>query len=332
MSNVAKIVTDTIINKMKEAEKKGVMFRWIKPFAVGAPDQAYAYDTQQAYRGINRLLLDNNEYLTYNKVQKLNEKKENPQYQIRKGARSNIVCYYNTTPVIDEQTGKPMIDEETGMEVKKGFLKYYRVFNREDIIRKDNGENLPSKFNFKHYTHDELTEEMTRAIDRFNRLFNYYCQKNGIKIEIIKDGTQAYFSSDMKIRVPEMSNFISIYDWVHTLAHEMAHSTGVFLGRFDNQISEDIEKSMHSYSKEELVAEITAEIIASELHIPDDSPTPDNAVAYIQSWSEHLENKPNEIISAAAKAEKASEFILDCLRELEHDVNTKEREEIDNER
>lgn len=84
---------------------------------------------------------------------------------------------------------------------------------------------------------------------------------------------------------------------------------------------------MKSYCKEELVAEITAEMIAAELHIPDDSETPDNAVAYIQSWSSYLKDKPNEIISAAAKAEIASNFVMDCLREMEKEVNYERQEE-----
>lgn len=46
----------------------------------------------------------------------------------------------------------------------------------EDVIRTDNGENLPSKFEFKHYSHEEATEQMRQVLDRFNRLFNFYCQ------------------------------------------------------------------------------------------------------------------------------------------------------------
>ena len=58
-------------------------------------------------------------------------------------------------------------------------------------------------------------------------------------------------------------------------------------------------------------------MLCNELHIPDDSETPDNTVAYIQSWSSYLKDRPNEIISAAAKAETACTFIMDCLREME---------------
>ena len=316
MSNVAKIITDAILKKMEDAESLGTSFRWVKPWNSGL-DRAYSYDTQIPYKGVNRLLLENDEYLTFSKMQEINQKKGSPEYQIRKGAKSNIVCYYNTTPIKDEQTGEPIIDEFTGKELKRGFLKYYRVFSKGDIVRKDNGESLPSKFNFEHFSHEEATEQMQQALDRFNRLFNYYCKKNGIEVQVVQDGTQAYFSHNMKIRVPDISNFNSIYNWVHTVAHEMAHSTGMFLGRFNDQEPKAIEEAMKSYSKEELVAEITAEMLCAELHIPDDSETPDNAAAYIHSWSSYLKDRPNEIVSAAAKAESACEMIMECLREME---------------
>lgn len=268
-NNVAKIVTDKIMAKMEEAEQNGKMYRWIKPFAIGGPDRAYSFDTMVAYTGINRLLLDKTEYFTFRMMQDLNKKKDSPHYQIRKGARSSMVCFYTTKPVIDKDTGEQIVDEEIGIGLEKTILRYTPVFSREDIVRSDTGETLPSKFDVKHYNYDEINEKMRQALDRFNRLFNYYCKKYNIEVEIVKDGTRAYFSHDMRIRVPEMANFKSVYDWVTTLAHEMAHSTGVMLGRFDSKkTSADPELD---YAREELVAEISSQIIASELQIIDDS-------------------------------------------------------------
>ncbi len=331
MSNVAMIVTDAILKKMANAEQQGISFRWVKPWNSGL-DRAYSYDTQIPYRGVNRILLDNDEYLTFNKMMEINQQKGTPEYQIRKGAKSNIVCYYNTTTIKDEETGEPKIDELTGKEVKRGFLKFYRVFSKGDIIRKDTGESLPSRFNIEHFSHEEATEQMKHTLDRFNRLFNYYCEKHGIEVQVVQDGTQAYFSHNMKIRVPDIANFNSIYNWVHTVAHEMAHSTGMFLGRFNDQEPKKIEEAMKSYSKEELVAEITAEMLCAELHIPDDSETPDNAIAYIHSWSSYLKDRPNEIVSAAAKAESACNMIMECLREMELVEQKSENESIEEER
>ena len=335
--SVAEEVAERILNRMKEVEEaiqngEKKAFRWVKPFAIGAPNLPYSYETMKSHSGVNRLILEPNEYLTWRMMQDVNKRADSPEYQIRKGAKGSPLFFFKVETVIDKETGEPGIDEETGKEKTRGIWKRYTVFSREDIVRRDNGEALPSKFQFEHFTHEDTTERMREGLDRFNRLFNYYCQKHGITVEIVKDGTQAYFSHDMRIRVPEMSNFRSVYDWITTLAHEMAHSTGMFLGRFDDNVIKTPEQAKLDYVREELCAEISAQSIANLLMIQDDEEqTSDNAVAYIHSWSSFLKDRPNEILAAARKSDKAVNMIMEDLREMElaeeQTKNNTEREE-----
>ena len=339
--SVAEDVAERILNRMKEIEDaiqngdadKVKAFRWVKPFAIGAPNLPYSYETLKSHSGVNKLILEPNEYLTWRMMQDVNKRADSPEYQIRKGAKGSPLFFFKVETVIDKETGEPVIDEETGKEKTKGIWKRYTVFSREDIVRRDNGEALPSKFNFEHFTHEDTTERMREGLDRFNCLFNYYCQKHGIAVEIVKDGTQAYFDrTNMTIRVPEMSNFRSVYDWITTLAHEMAHSTGVFLGRFDDKAARTPEQAKLDYAKEEMCAEISAQSIANLLMIEDDAEvTSDNAVAYIHSWSSFLKDRPNEILAAARKSDKAVNMIMEDLREMElaeeQTKNNTEREE-----
>ena len=335
--SVAEEVAERILNRMKEVEEaiqngEKKSFRWVKPFAIGAPNLPYSYETMKSHSGVNRLILEPNEYLTWRMMQDVNKRADSPEYQIRKGAKGSPLFFFKVETVIDKATGEPVIDEETGKEKTRGIWKRYTVFSREDIVRRDNGEALPSKFQFEHFTHEDTTERMREGLDRFNRLFNYYCQKHGITVEIVKDGTQAYFSHDMRIRVPEMSNFRSVYDWITTLAHEMAHSTGMFLGRFDDNVIKTPEQAKLDYVREELCAEISAQSIANLLMIQDDEEqTSDNAVAYIHSWSSFLKDRPNEILAAARKSDKAVNMIMEDLREMElaeeQTKNNTEREE-----
>ncbi len=335
--SIAEEVAERILNRMKDVEEaiqngENKAFRWVKPFAIGAPNLPYSYETMKSHSGVNRLILEPNEYLTWRMMQDVNKRADSPEYQIRKGAKGSPLFFFKVETVIDKETGEPVIDEETGKEKTKGIWKRYTVFSREDIVRRDNGEALPSKFQFEHFTHEDTTERMREGLDRFNRLFNYYCQKHGIAVEIVKDGTQAYFSHDMRIRVPEMSNFRSVYDWITTLAHEMAHSTGMFLGRFDDDAIKTPEQAKLDYAKEELCAEISAQSIANLLMIQDDEEqTSDNAVAYIHSWSSFLKDRPNEVLAAARKSDKAVNMIMEDLREMElaeeQTKNNTEREE-----
>lgn len=334
MSKVSQIITETVLKRMEEAEKNSEVFYWVKPFSEGSPSKPCSYDTGIPYRGINRILLDNDEFLTFAKVQEMNKKKDAVQYRIRKGAKASMVCYYNTIPVIDEETGVPQIDERTGEQITRGFWKYYRVFSRSDVVRADNGENLPSKFEFKHYSHEDATEQMTKALDRFNRLYEYFCEKYGITLQVIKDGTQAYFTpSDMVIKVPQAENFRSLSEYCKTYLHELSHATGAksILGRFKDMPDADAMIAMQSYSREELVAELSASMLAAELEIPDDSEHPDNSVAYIHSWASYLKDRPNEILAASAKAEASCQLIMDTLREMEHkqEITKERREEYD---
>ena len=64
MATVAEIVTNTIIKKLESG-----VIPWYKPWAGG---EAVNYITQKPYRGINRLLLDSGEYLTFKQIQDLN--------------------------------------------------------------------------------------------------------------------------------------------------------------------------------------------------------------------------------------------------------------------
>lgn len=122
MNKVYQYVTERIIKKMEE----GVI-----PWQKGWNVPALNYITRKPYRGVNKLLLDGGEYLTFNQVQQLKGK-------IKKGAKAEMVVFYTsytkTITIINAETG-----EEEEKEVSIPVLKYYNVFNLKDI------EGIPSK-------------------------------------------------------------------------------------------------------------------------------------------------------------------------------------------
>lgn len=92
------------------------------------------------------------------------------------------------------------------------------------------------------------------------------------------------------------------------LFHELAHSTG-HSSRLKRPSLEKIQGfGTHEYSKEELVAEITAAILCNESGILDSTLT--NSAAYCQSWFKVLKNDPKFLYSASGDAFKAASFIL----------------------
>lgn len=64
-----------------------------------------------------------------------------------------------------------------------------------------------------------------------------------------------------------------------------------------------------SYSREELVAEISAATILSTLGLESGNSFR-NSAAYVQHWSEHIAKDPMMFVAAAGRAEKAVALIL----------------------
>lgn len=69
----------------------------------------------------------------------------------------------------------------------------------------------------------------------------------------------------------------------------------------------------NDYSEEELVAELGAAFLCAESDI--EHRVIDNQASYINSWLSRLQNDKKLIVYAAAKAQKAVEFILNIKKE-----------------
>ncbi|MGN0443879.1 MAG: zincin-like metallopeptidase domain-containing protein [Acutalibacteraceae bacterium] len=304
--SVYDVITDRIVKRLEEAEKNGEVFYWVKPFSAGAVSFPCCFETGEPYRGINRLLLEPDEYTTFAKVQAHNKKHPENTLFIRKGARANIAVYFNYQEVKDEN-GNPKLDKK-GKPLKKPYMRYYTVFSRQDILDKDRN-NLASKFPVQKYSHDEMSDLTRSELMRFGSMVNAYCRKNGIELQFITDGTECYYSpSENTIRVPLLSNFDSTYEYISAVSHELCHSTGLNQGRFGTS-----PQSHEKYSAEELVAEVGASMLISNFKIEDDRIHKENDIAYLQSWAKELKGNSKEILFAAQKAQKAVEAITEFL-------------------
>ena len=109
--------------------------------------------------------------------------------------------------------------------------------------------------------------------------------------------------------MPSRSCFESPEAYYTTLFHELTHSTGHTsrLNRFEKN-STDHQFGSESYSKEELVAEMGAAMLAGIAGIS--HATLGNSASYLQSWINRLKSDSRLIISAASHAQKAVDHIL----------------------
>ena len=108
--------------------------------------------------------------------------------------------------------------------------------------------------------------------------------------------------------MPHKQQFESAESYYATLFHELAHSTG-HPSRVGREGIENFNSfASDSYSKEELVAEMSSAFLCGVSGI---SPAViGQSAAYLQSWISRLKGDSRLLISAASAAQKASDYIL----------------------
>jgi len=123
------------------------------------------------------------------------------------------------------------------------------------------------------------------------------------------NGSRAYYSHDDRVSVPRPEQFDAPDYYYSTVYHEIAHSTGA-KKRLD-RLSDDGFGS-HEYSKEELVAEMTAAILSDMTGM--NHATVENSAAYIQNWLSKLDDDPKMLVYAGGAAQKAVDFVVEKIR------------------
>lgn len=283
MPDVFQIVTDRIISKLDQGE-----IPWRRPWT-GVGRYAIKRATGKPYSLLNQLLLgEPGEYLSYTQCHKDGG-------TIKKGAKSKIVVFWKVLKF-------PNARDDGNTEDKIiPFLRYMNVFHINDC------DGIEPK------NYDTTTREFN-PIEEAESVIADYIKRSGIKLEHSDQGRSCYTPSRDTVTLPPRERFIGESEYYSTVFHELAHSTG-HESRL-NRISHD-HFGDESYSKEELVAEISSATILSTLGIETESSF-QNTAAYIQNWIHALRNDRRMIVSAASRAQKAVEMILNTEMEEEY--------------
>jgi antirestriction protein ArdC len=276
---IYQMITDQIIEKLDA----GVV-PWDKGWTSYGGSMPVNLISNKAYRGINVLLLalqgfENPYWLTFNQAKKIGAK-------IKKGSQSTTVIFWKWIKKLDKDTG-----ETTGFPM----LRYYRVFNAdqcEDISHKRIEE-------LRALETDETPE--FEPIEEMEKVW-LGCKN---KPELTHNESRAYYDpSEDRINMPKRKAFKRAEEYYSTLFHELAHGTGhskrlnrCDWGFFGSEI----------YSKEELTAELTAAFVMASVG---SEVTLDRSVSYIHNWSNALKQDRKMIVQAAARAQKAADYIL----------------------
>lgn len=270
-SKVYDYVTEKIISQLESG-----VIPWHKPW-VGTT--AINYVTRKPYRGINSLMLEPGEYLSFKQIKERGG-------SIKKGAKAHMVVFYKIYKKMIEGA-----ESEGEGELKKFFLlRYYNVYQLKDV------EGIESKLQtFEHNPIEEAEKIVLEYV-------------GGPKI-VNLDLDSAYYSPSRDIiNMPLKEQFKDSEKYYSTLFHEMIHSTGHIkrLGRFAGNAARAAFGG-ETYSKEELTAEMGAAMLCNISGI--DNTFEQNA-AYIKSWLKVLKNDNKFVVQAAGLAQKACDHIL----------------------
>ena len=186
-------------------------------------------------------------------------------------------------------------DRETGEAVKLPVLRHYHVFNAEqcDEIRTPEAEK----------TEDD--QPPFEPLDAAEQIVAGY--RDPPKVD--HGGSRAFYRpSEDVVRVPEPKQFETGESYYATLFHELAHSTG-HSSRIDRKLDTQLSPfGSPDYSREELVAEMSAAFLAAAAGISE--PTIEASASYLDNWSRQLKGDKRLVVNAAGAAQKAADWIL----------------------
>ena len=292
MPTAYEVVTESIIKQLESG-----VAPWRKPWRTEPPANLVS---KKEYRSINIFLLASLGYgsrywITYRQAQTLGG-------SVRKGQHGSKVVFWK----IDEYRKE---NKETGeTENRKSILlRYYTVFNLEQC----EGIKSPECIQLIH------------PIEQCEHIVNSMPNRPGFE----QDSRAFYRPCTDTVGMPSRSAFESAEKFYSTIFHELSHSTGhpSRVGR--EGIMEHNPFGSEDYSKEELVAEMGAAMLCGVARI--ESRTLDNSAAYLQSWISRLKSDSRLVVSAAAQAQKAADFILGkATVEIESDAKGGSESEI----
>lgn len=283
-------VYEEITNKIIESMESGVG-RWQRGWTVGAENGVNGLSpvnatTGKVYSGINRLMLSlvlhehqykENKWVTYNQA-----KAEG--WHVPKGQKGVMLAFYGTAEK-DPQENKSDDEKE-----------YYRFARPFTVFNVGQLEGYEAK--------NTCLPEMTTADN--NEMMKRIIANTDVTI-LPEGGNEAfYIPSADAIQMPPRAAFISQSGYEGTLAHEFIHSTKK-AGRCDRDYKSQYD-SKEAYAREELVAELGAAFLCSEMDCINE--TLENHACYINSWIQLLKKDNKAIFKACAAAQKATDFIM----------------------
>ena len=313
------LFADLMIEKIQNIQQD-----WKKPWFTPQSAQLPRNLSGRQYNGFNSIVLmmmqekhgwQTSRYATFDRISAMNYQKDKeggrvhavdkdgeklPLVSVNKGEKSTPVMLTTFTCVNSETKErikyddyKLLSEDERAKYNVYPKLQVYNVFNLDQTNLKEARPEMYQKF--------QSSEGMKDfpAIDAMIAKDLYVCP---IKPTF---GDDAYYSiSKDEIVIPEKKQFTDGEAFYSNLLHEMSHASGS-----ESRLNRLRPASFGSaeYSREELVAELTAALVSSQ-HGMTKGIKADSA-AYLKSWLDQLHQEPDFIKTVLMDVKKSSSFI-----------------------
>lgn len=207
---------------------------------------------------------------------------------VRKGESGSPVVFASSCKRTDTDAEGNETDERS-----IPFLKAYTVFNVEQI------EGLPAHY---HLPANPVAnpDERVLAAEAFFAATGADIRHGG--------NLACYIPALDRIHMPMFETFRDGESYYATLAHEMTHWT-----RHDSRLKRDFGRVRfgdEGYAMEEMVAELGAAFLCADLGLT--LAVREDHASYIASWLKVLKSDTRAVFTAAAHAQRATEFLGDA--------------------
>jgi antirestriction protein ArdC len=296
-------IQQEVTHRILEGLKSGVV-PWRKPWR-DDPNCGAAANviSRKAYSGVNPMLLDlvamtegykSRWWGTFEQWKSLGA-------CVRKRPTDVEPGHWGTSIVFWKQIKKTKADEN-GDETVTSFplLRYYTVFNVDQV----DGEKVDHLRASQESQTSPLSADFGKAAEAIAAT-DADIRYGGSKACYVRPigPFPDHYDGDY-ICLPNPGRFTSPHEFYATSLHELMHWSEIRLGWTG------------SYAMGELIAEIGAAFLCSQLRIPcSDDLT--NHTAYLASWLKELQNDERAILKAASQASKAANFVLGFSRHEE---------------
>lgn len=284
-------ITNAIVKEMENG-----IVPWQKPWQNGTFMGCVSHTSGKPYSVLNQWLLGNRagEWLTYKQIQKEGGR-------VKVGEKASFVVFWEFV----NKTELEAICDEHGDQIgeRRVVVATYPLLKGYHVFHIDQCEGIKPKFENKAKTYDhepvELAEEIVAG----------YVEREALRLEIKDTDRACYWPSFDRVEIPARKQFKEGAEYYSTLFHELTHSTGHAKRLNRAEVVNVNFFGSEDYSKEELVAEMGAAFLCQSVGIECEKAF-ENSVAYLQGWLRALKNDKKLIVIAAAKAEKAAEYIM----------------------